>query len=349
MERERSNFFKIGCTLIGSIVGAGFASGKEVIRFFGDNPLFKHLVFVLLFFLFFLTSLFLLNLTNILKTRDFPSLVSKVFKRQSIFFNYFILISNFILFFTMMSACDSLIYETFNLKYKIFGLFSAFIGVFILYLGLEQVKTINAYLVPIMIIFIFLVYILAVIYGNPNNLYMIDIKYTPKSLLSTICNILLYVGMNMVVNFSIITKIGNSSTSKSRIKGSIFASFFISFTIYIMLLGIFNSDVSILNVDIPLLMLSERMGVVGKYLGFFVIWIGCLTTLIANLDAIKEVGDKYINNKYIFGIYIILFGYICSLLGFSNIVNLFFPIIGSFGLLIILFLLFFVLKNKTKS
>jgi len=152
--------FKIIFVLIGTFVGAGFASGKEVFNFFTRYS-YDGIISIFIFsFLLFLLIFKCLNIKTNLKLNSYNEFIFFLEKKYK-FFNhkFFLFIINVFLassFYIMIAALSSLFNYQFNIAKFLTIIFTIFICFFIFYKkNVKFIYIINSILMPILILFIF--------------------------------------------------------------------------------------------------------------------------------------------------------------------------------------------------
>ena len=326
--------FKIIFLLIGTFVGAGFASGREIFNFFTIYGLSGIIsIFIFSFLLFFLT-LKCLNTKEKLNINNYGEFIVYIEKKYS-FFNYqvFICIINIFLaasFYIMSSSLASLFSYQFNISKIITVLITIIVCFYILSKNnLNFICKINSILIPILISFIFLFSI--------NNINFNNIEFmNNNNIFISIFMGILYFSYNSLLLIPVIFNLHNTKNyNNSKI------AFLFSFFIFILLLLLnyllltFYNE--ILNVDLPIVYLCNSK---IKIFGFFIILSAILTTLISSgYSFINNLNEK---NKKIKLISFLLISFLFSFFSLSNLINFFYPLFGFLGL----FQIFLILNYK---
>ncbi len=141
----------VSMLIIGTMIGAGFASGKEVVSFFGDVPN----VFIALIAggLVFACSVLFLFVGRRVKKTDIGEVNGAVFGKLRPFADVFMLFNSMTVLGAMLAGTDSLAAEFIDIRPLasiVLGLLCAVTAV----KGLSGVIKANAVLVPVMIVFL---------------------------------------------------------------------------------------------------------------------------------------------------------------------------------------------------
>ena len=327
--------FKIIFLLIGTFVGAGFASGREIFNFFTIYGLSGIVsIFIFSFLLFFLV-LKCLNIKEKLNINNYNEFIVYLEKKYSLFnYQIFISIINIFLaasFYIMTSSLASLFSYQFNISKIITVLITIIFCFYILSKNnLTFIYKINSILMPVLISFIFLFSISNI---NLNN---IEFFSGNENIFFSIFMGILYFSYNSLLLIPVVFNI-KITKNYSNLKISLLFSFiiFILLLLFNFLLLTFYSE--ILNIDLPIVYLC---GSIVKVFGFFIILSAILTTLISSgYSFVNNLNKK---NKKIKLITFLLLSFVFSFFSLSALINFFYPLFGFFGL----FQIFLILNYK---
>lgn len=324
--------FKIIFLLIGTFVGAGFASGREIFNFFTIYGLSGIVsIFIFSFLLFFLV-LKCLNIKEKLNINNYNEFIVYLEKKYSLFnYQIFISIINIFLaasFYIMTSSLASLFSYQFNISKIITVLITIIFCFYILSKNnFTFIYKINSILMPVLISFIFLFSI------NNINLNNIEFFSSNENIFFSIFMGILYFSYNSLLLIPVVFNI-KITKNYSNLKISLLFSFiiFILLLLFNFLLLTFYSE--ILNIDLPIVYLC---GSKVKVFGFFIILSAILTTLISSgYSFVNNLNKK---NKKIKLITFLLLSFVFSFFSLSALINFFYPLFGFFGLLQIFLIL----------
>lgn len=326
--------------IIGTIIGAGFASGKEIFNFFNMYGFygFCGLILSIFFIGLIIFKIFSIILKfNITTYEDFIHLLVPRFSFiDSVFcnvINIFLLIS-FVVMFAGFSAFFS---QEFGISYIFGAILIGVLSFITLLKNINGIIKINLFAIPLLIFIILMLGIKNsnfIIYPNFN---FIPFKFT------CIINVFLYSSMNLIVLIPILI------TLKDKIKTYKYAkyvSFFVSLFLLIMAVIIFLvlqyyfNDIK--NLELPIIYIASNNGLIFKYLYGTAILIAIFTTAISSGYGFLN-NLKISNNKiYVFATFLIcVIAVSLSNVGFSNLINLLYPILGYLGLLQVLLIFCF--------
>lgn len=340
------NVIKITFVLIGTIIGAGFASGKEIFLFFS---IYGNLGILGIFISNILTCLIIyktMKLINLFNLDSYDSLV-KVLSNNNIVNNSFSIIINifvYLSFIIMISGFGAFFYETYNINNFITSIIISFICFYLFNNNINNIVKINILLIPFLIIIIFIFSIkklcITLNYISFNQLF-----YNINWLLSSI----LYSSYNSILLIPVILTLHKliDNLNSKNLKCISFFIFSILVVLSISIINLlFSIDNNIIkNIEIPILYISKNMGSIYYFLYGFIIIIAIFTSAISTGYSCVNIFKNNIYFKYI-SFFICFSSLLFSNINFSSLVEILYPIFGLLGIIQILYLL---LKKTPKT
>lgn len=312
--------FKIVMLVIGSIIGAGFASGKEIEVFFTSKGNLNIVSLIILFLGFYVTIRQFLYIGKKYNINDIYSLNKCLFKKNRVF-DYITTIFYFIICGAMISGISSLLKNIFNDYIYLLVMF-VILGIllFITTKDLNFISIVNAIFIPIIIIFIITIGIIKIDFSN------IKVEVNILNTLTQILYVLFYIGINVYLSSALI-----SSCDIKKYKLTAFITSGILSILVLISILILKSNV--VNSDLPYLQISSHINKFIYIFCFVCIFLGIFTTLISTTKILSNtVRQNNSKNSELFCAFIVVgISYLISLIGFSNIVSYLYPVIGLVG------------------
>ena len=331
--------------ILGSVIGAGFASGKEIVAFFGRNGFFAIpflFVSAILFFCLFFT---LSKLGKSVQPNSISDLTSAVFGKAGIAVDFGFIICLFITLSSMLAGSDSIGNLVFGSGYNFcyISIITAILTVLIISNGIKYIYKTTNIILPIMITCIVLILFVFLFGGNFENLSSTNINF---SFFDAMIYSVLYASMNTFTNVFIISKSSENMSKKQRIVASVLSSTVILILIVLIFVSILLGGNEIFLSDMPMVSIAFS---INQFFGIgysFVLWIAIFTTICIASYTIMEWLFQFVKNKFLCSVIVLSVGFVFSRFGFSTIVSIFYPIEGVFGAIILLYFTIYVLKNK---
>lgn len=325
------NIFNICFVIIGTIIGAGFASGKEIYTFFcvyGANGLLGILISNFIIGLVIYLTFKIVIDNNIKTYSDFIKCLIGSNKILNYTINNIMNIFLLISFIVMVSGVGAYFNQEFNIP-AIFGaIIIAVLAFFTFFKDIDGIVKINTLLIPILIFLI-------VLLGFKENFSSFTINISPTiSGFSWILRSILYASYNSIVLIPIIINLQTLLSSKKQVKYVIGITLLIMILMSLVIYGILILNIlEIGNIEIPIVFIANKFGFIYKYLYGLVILIAIFTTAISEGYSFLENVAKSKKQYFIYSILICFLSIAFSNIGFGKLLDLLYPLLGYLGLL----------------
>ena len=310
-------------TIVGTIIGCGFLSGKELVVFFSRFGCWSYLgIFCLLFFFYFVFK-FLLGLKSHVVEKISSSKLFLIFNSSVC------VIFSAAMFASLKESLDLF----FPIKIFVFILVF-FLCSLILKKGLKVFGKINNFLVPIMIL------IFVILLGLN---FKFDFSFPRTNLpFPAIFYSLLYCVLNASNSSVVIANLGQKLSEKEKARVAFFAAFVLVLILFFANSVLLENQDS-LNAVMPFLSIFPSW---QKVVLKFVIILGSLTTLFSLVYNFHiSLSKKSKISAYFFSI---VLPFALSFIGFGNIIALLEPVASVLSLLVLGFLFKENLSNKSQ-
>lgn len=322
-----------GCMIFATIIGAGFASGKEVWYYFARYGNVSYPVVLLMGLLFFILCFLCLQFGKNFEITAVKQMNKVLFNKFSFFAELILCVSNFILLATMFAGADSLFFESFGKNiYRFGGIITAIVSIVVVWLGFRRLIKINLVIVPGMIVVVLMVLFNCLIKKQPFEIIESTINH---NLLYAILNSISFISSNLFFAGFIIAKLGKSGETKPNLIASFLGTLFMIICIFGMLTILYCNPGSFAY-DMPLVHVAGNQSILLGIIARIVVWLGIVTTAISLLYQITNWFQSYFGKNKIISIIICLFAVIFSNIGFSKMIDYFYPLLGIFGFIFLI-------------
>ena len=336
--QKHQNTFSSVMLILGAVIGAGFASGQEIVVFFAQYG-FASIISAFLFFILFSYGIYEILKYGKNKQKN-PNFIKKYPKNY--IFNSFEGIIFLIFSATMVAGAEELLNEyVFYLPFKAWSVLILLLAVLISSKGLKWIITTNKILVPLIIIFSVLVCVLSFFF-SPHSDFTLTFDIPNFAFLGVSGT--LYATCNLMVVNKITCDLGEKIKEKSIKKVAIICGSVLFCLITLIIIALLLNDNSVLFTSLPMIylafMISKPMGQI--YCGIILFCI--FTTLTSTLYSFNEgVKVKLKNEKFSIIVSSVMV-FILSMFGFDSIVRYSYPIIGVLGIIML-----YSIKNRTAN
>ena len=331
------NVLKVVFVIIGTLIGAGFASGQEVYLFFfsyGMKGLIGILISSIIIGVVIYSTFNILNKYKINTYKDFLNILIPKYSKLKIIANFIINIFILITFFIMIAGFGAYFEQEIGINRLVGSLILAIITFIVFMTSIKGVVKVNELIVPILIGFIFIIGIISIKDTHILNLenYVIRTNYTNFAL-----SAVLYSSYNSILLIPVLITLNNYVKNKKQIFYISFISAIVTILLSVIIfLLLVRVDVDISKLEMPVVYVVSNMFKILRYI-YGVIILGSIFTTAISLG-VSFLQNTAKNKKGYTQISIIMCitSVIISKFGFSNLVSLLYPIFGYLGLIQIL-------------
>lgn len=332
-----SNVFKVVFVIIGTMIGAGFASGQEMYLFFFSYGIEGIIGILISSFIMGFTIYKTLKIVNKYGVRDYKEflniLIPKTKKLKpiiNIIINIFILIT----FFIMIAGFGAYFEQELSIN-SLIGSTTLAIASFVIFMtSVKGVVKANELLVPILIAFLVVVGII-----NLKSINFLNFKdYIVRTNQSSfILSSILYSSYNSILLIPVLITLKNYLKDKKQIlKIATISSLIICMLSLIIFLLLVKVDVDITKLEMPVVYVVSNSFKILKYGYGFIILGSIFTTSISLGTSFLQNMCKTKKSYTQVALIMCITSILISKIGFSNLVSLLYPIFGYLGFLQIL-------------
>lgn len=351
MRKELIKVFQIAAVFIGTIVGAGLASGKEISQFF---TIYGYKSFIGIFF----TGIFYIFMCSIISKISIryglnsygevfetvsPNILGKI---TGVITTLYLISSASII----LAGSGALIHQFFGLPKIVGTLIMMTLAILILLRETEGLIEINSVIVPTLLIVIFTLMILYVLFSRDSLTlnYLKDIEVQKTNWwLSTI----LYSGYNILCCCGVLVPLSSEiKKSGTMICGIILGAITLTILCICINLMLMVNQPYIFKYEIPLLYVADRFGKVIQVMLLGIIWLEMFSTEVSDVYSISKTLNKTFRIKFRHAIFLVLSVALpISQIGFTNLISTLYPFFGFLSLIFIFQCIYFYFSHFQKD
>ena len=346
MTIHRIKAIQIGLTIIGTIVGAGFASGQEIYVFFSQFGNWGTIgIFLTVSIVIWISSITMVfaNTHSIKSPQHFYTLLFGI--RWNKFATTIMLFNLFAVSCVMLAGAGTALQSIFSIPYWTAALCSVTFLIIILSKQLHGLYWINGIVVPLLITFVLVLFLFSSIHQSIPSW---PEKLDPIPIWKSILFALSYVSFNLTMALTVLLSIGAQTHSKSTlIAGSWIGGFGIGLLLLCSHFIMLNKQAFVVEHDLPLGYIAQHLFEWTGNLYFMLIYLEIMTTLTANAFgmSLHLTQFKRISRNSLMLLTLLL----CLLigqLGFARLLDTIYPVVGVLGLTWITALMVFAKKHQ---
>lgn len=344
----RSRSLSVAWGYMGAVIGAGFASGQELVQFFvgyGWGGLWGTVLAGVLFAVFGGLLLFWVNANRL---NDYYDVLKSLFGNRLVYImDALLAIFLFLGVCTMFSASGAVFYEQINHS-KITGIGVAYIGVLMFLMTGRQglVKAYN-FLVPIKFLLLLIVAGYAAMVGSKvalaGNVIPAHMLNPPAA--DWVLASILYVAYNFALAMVVLSEYRAVTSRQEGISGAVIGGLMLGLVALVCYLAMLPSMPALIHYQIPMLFVAGAVSSQAKMVYTLVLWLGILTTAIANAFGFAQRFSSVTGLGYGVCLFLtVTMALPLATQSFSVLVATIYPLLGLFGLVIMIALTYSLIK-----
>lgn len=348
MKKELLKIFQIAVVFIGTIVGAGLASGKEITQFFTCFGI-KSFLGIILCGVFYIIMGSIISKISVNYELDSYSDVMKIIspnifgKLTGVITTLYLISSASII----LAGSGALINQFFGIPKILGSLIMLCIALFFLLKGTDGLIEVNSFIVPSLIIIMTTITALYFLFCSDMVTLKNVASFEPKKegiLISTI----LYAGYNTLCSSGVLVPLSNKmKKSRTMIIGISIGAIGLTLLCCMINLMLTINQPYIYEYEIPLLFVAQRFGPIIQAILLMIIWLEMFSTEVSDVYSISKTLEQSFSIPFKKGILLVL---ACALpisqVGFTNLISTLYPAFGVLSLIFISQCIFFYFKHK---
>lgn len=334
--------FQVGCTYIGTVVGAGFASGQEVFQFFGRFGNLGYLAIVLTTFLFAWLGYRLMMLGADLNARTYRQVIDYLFGRKlGSVMNVLILVMLFGVTVAMIAGAGELFRERVGISYQIGAIATMLVTFITILRGMDGIMRANTIIVPIMVSFVLFAAIHVFTTHAAHSAWQAGFMTSRANPLETGISALLYAALNIGLAAGVLIPLGAEIRDKKVLQdGAQLGAGGLGIMLCAVMFTLLAHYPEATRLAIPMGFVASQLGGVIQWSFVLVLWGEIYSTLVGNVFALgTQVRAKSAHHQTILFVAVLVLAYFVSQVGFTNIVKYGYTVFGWVSMLLLMALL----------
>lgn len=348
MKNELIKIFQVATVFIGTIVGAGLASGKEITEFFTKYGISSFLAIIACGIIYIILGFIISKVSvdyNLNSYSDLINIISpNILGKFTGFITTFFLISSSSI---ILAGSGALIHQFFGIPKLLGSLIMILIAVFFLLRDTEGLIEVNSFIVPGLIGTLTLITALYFSFCK-DTISFNNISSFPPQKSGILISTILYAGYNTLSASGVLVPL-STQIKKTKTMFIGVATGAIGLTLLCLMINLLLTinQPYIYNYEIPLLFVANRFGNIIQALLLVIIWLEMFSTEVSDVYSISKTLEQTFNIKFRQAIFLVLgTALLISQLGFGNLITKLYPMFGLLSLLFIIQLVVFYKRHK---
>ena len=329
--------FQIGAVYVGTIVGAGFATGREIVEFFTQYGVYGLFGIGISGFLFIWLGTRIMIIANRIQADSYKEFNEYLFgKKFGFIVNALMLIVLIGVTSVMLSGAGAVFSEQLGMSYQL-GIFATIaLSIFVLTYGVKGLFGVNMFVVPIMIFFSVVLAVEVIFTDATSLLSKPELGATSfKWMISPF----LYAAFNLTMAMPVLVPLAKEMEHEKTLRwGGLIgggALCLILVTSHISLSALPNVH----SYEIPMAEVMKNFMAAFYWLYIIVIYGEIFTSVIGNLFGLERQLKNVIKLPSIVIVFGILsIAYVISQLGYGSLISFLYPLFGYMSLILLILL-----------
>ncbi len=332
---------------LGAVIGAGFASGQEIVQFFVTYGSYGMKGALMAALLFAVCGGLLLYLAHMQRVANYQDMLGYLLgQKLGRVVDLLLAIFLFLGISTMLSASGAVFYEHLYLS-KNLGILLAYVLIVILLVaGKKGLILSYNILVPVKIVLLLVISGYAAFFVEGSHLEAYTVSLGAEEASNWMIASLLYVAYNFALAMVVLTEYQTITNRRNGIVGAALGGLILGALVIMNYLSLSKFLPSVLHYEVPMLYVAGHISLTAKHIYTLVLWLGILTTAIANAYGFAQRFSRFTGLSY--GVCLVLcmtMALPLSMQSFSSLVNKIYPLFGILGVSIIGALLYRAVKE----
>jgi len=342
---------KVAAVYIGTIVGAGFATGQEVLQFFNRFGVWGLGGLVVTTILFIVFGYIIMDLGSALNARSHLEVIR--YSGGNILGTFTDIVITIFLFgsLTAMIAGTGALFEQ-QLKLSPFmgSFLMAAVTAITVLTGISGVINSISFVVPFLLISVLGISAYSVV-NHPLDLQVVPSIQGRSGIINHwLASALLYVSYNTVVSIAILGPLGKNARNRKAVwNGALLGGLGLGAGAMMIYLALASHHAQIENLEVPMIFIAGEIAPIVQVLYAIVLIAEIYTTAVGSLFGFASRmigGQKKPIKEKILVLCTAAAALFASRLGFSNLVRYLYPLVGYCGIAILVSLIITTLKEK---
>ena len=328
-----SRIFQIAAVYVGTVVGAGFATGKEIVEFFTQYGLYGFFGILIAGYLFIFTGTKIMLVSAHIQAASYEEFNEHLFgKKPAFIINLFFLLMLLGVSAVMLSGAGAVFEEQLGMP-KRFGVWlTVVLATIVLFFGTRGLFAINSFVVPVMIIFSLILCFLTIGQGHffealsrvPETGMTWKILFSPFS----------YTAFNLSLAQAVLVPIAYEVQDKKIIKqGGIVGGLLLTIILLSGHLALMTLP-DVVDYQIPSAIIMKSVAETLYWVFIFVIYGEIFTSVIGNVFGLERQISSFWKVPSIFIILLLfIITVMISEVGYGRLLHFLYPLFGYISLI----------------
>jgi len=315
--KKASDIAKITMLIVGAVIGAGFASGREIAEMLYSSGAASYSTVIAIMLLVAVVCILIMWLGKKLRPQSVGDFHNAIFKKGAPIIDIMVLVNCFVVLAAMVAGLSGVAMSIGAVGYVIVPI-ACVIAVFVVIKkDINRLIKVNLIVMPVIIAIIVITALPSAM--GEGGVLTGRLRLAPS---------LIYAGMNLILTVGALIR-AYDIDFEIMVAGAVIASIIIGGLIWVMLAAI-STNPSVAGEPMPLFALAVGNRWLTNALRVTMM-LAIFTSIAILLQTIVDWLQSIIKSRFLSACIVMVSAFLFSLIGFTNIVAWFYPIAGVFG------------------
>lgn len=344
--------FRIGAAFIGTVIGAGYASGQEIMQFFSVFGVYGIITLLISGFVFIIAAVSIFNISSQLKAFNYKDFVCKLCgDKMGIFYDAIITLFLFLGTSIMFSGSCEIFKAYFHLP-KVYGIaIICALTLLVVFKSIEGLLSVNSIIVPAISVVVVLSSL--VLFKDKDMLTLwshINISKS-TSAFKAFFFMFFYCSYNLMLSLGVLTAFPQDIKNKKALSMGAFIGGFGLMVLAFLLNALILTDMpEVLDKSLPMVYITRGFHPYFRYVLALCIWGEIYSTAVSDVFSLANRLSSKKRYSYKAVCTAIVLGSIpLSLFDFKSLVAFFYPLFGALSMFLIAYIVYYGKVAKLKQ
>ncbi len=352
MEKRSVGAFQIGAVFIGTVIGAGFASGQEILQFFTRFGKTGILLLFLTGVVFSAVGYAVFYIAERLRLYNYKDFICGLYgEKMAILFDMVITLFLFIGAAIMFSGSGALFSENLNLPKSMGIAVIGFLTLVTVLNALDGVLRINSFIIPVTFSIIVMVFAANALSGGMVRSIELSSRYCSGNIAHAVLYFLFYCAYNLMLSLGVLTALPRKFTShRTLFQGAVIGGTGLMLLGMLINLCLLHGTPDVFDYSIPSLFVVKNYPALFRIMIMVCIWCEIFSTAVSNIFGLTvRLSSGY---PHLYKIITILTVAACmpfAFYDFKRLIAFFYPIFGALSLALMPCILYTFFKLRQRQ
>ena len=351
MKKKGVSTLKAAAAYIGTIVGAGFATGQEVLQFFTRFGVWGLAGLAVITVLFIVFGAVIMDLGRQLQAKSHVEIIRfAAGKWIGTAIDYIVTFFLFGALTAMLAGTGALLEQQFNLPGLLGVIVMGILTAFTVLKGIHGVIDSISFVVPFLLVAVIGVCVYSIVIAPPDVTASVPAQDQSELISNWLLSAVLYVSYNTIISIAVLGPLGAQARNRKAIGiGAVLGGLGLGLGSLMIYLALSGQLAAVAELEIPMIYIAGRITFAVQMIYAVILIAEVYTTAVGSLyglaSRLTDMEKSPVKGRWIV-IGATAAAMVASQFGFSNLVKYLYPLVGYGGIVLLICLIYVKVRKK---